>query len=348
MAPFALLALACGRASPSSTREGPASLHPPPPADAAALRDPSLDDPTSFLPPEAPVDLGASLHSALSAAAATLKTAAFAHTTLDAFLLVNADGGDHYAATVSLARKTLAALYAGRIDKHPTRAVTVFVFTSEGAYDAFCRAQSHGPCPTRFGQYDRIQRTIVMHASPGAETACHELLHPLQAQDYPRIPDWLDEGIASLYENPVFCGKGHITGVSNWRYDQLRDALAAPRSADTPRVDALFSMDTVHFLTLDPRDPDAGPTDPEKEGLHYATARYLVQWLDRQGKLWPFYRAWRGSIATDPDGRKTFRAILGRNPTEVQADWEAYVRRLSDPGSDPPCVDFQENHSTDF
>jgi hypothetical protein len=106
-------------------------------------------------------------------------------------------------------------------------------------------------------------------------------------------------------------------------------------------------MDTATFLTLDPAHPSAAPTDPEKESLHYATARYFVQWLDRQGKLWPFYRAWRSGIASDPDGRRAFGATLGRNPSDVQADWEAYVKKLSNPGSDPPCSTFRKNTPTD-
>lgn len=293
---------------------------------------------TSFLPPTPAVDLAASLRAAVTAAAAALHTPSVTHVDLDAFVLVDADHGPHFARAVDLARKALDAFFHGRFDRHPARAVTVYVFSSQDAYQRFCRGRNGGTCPTTFGQYDRVSREIVLHATAGAETLLHELVHPILGQaDFPRAPAFLDEGIAALYENPVFCAKGDITGIRNWRYDDVKHALDAPEGPGSTPLESLFAMDTAAFLTLDPAHPDAGATDPAKENRHYALARYFAQWADRQGKLWPFYRAYRDGVASDPRGERAFAAVFGRTLREADPDWEAYVRGLAPPATENPC-----------
>jgi len=154
----------------------------------------------------------------VTAAASALGTKTVTHVDIDAFVLVDADHGSHFPRAVDLARQAVAAFFNGRFDRHPTRAVTVYVFSSQDAFQRFCTARTHGPCPTTFGEYGRVSREIVMHATPGAETLTHEMVHPIVQVDFPRAPAWLDEGIAALYENPVFsCGKGFVTGIGNWR-----------------------------------------------------------------------------------------------------------------------------------
>ena len=313
--------------TPSGTTASTSTLTP----DAATLD-------TSFLPPTPAVDLPASLRAAVAGAALALHTETVTHVDVDAFVLVDADHGPHFPRAVDLARKAVAALFNGRFDKHPDAAVTVYVFSSPDAFERFCAGRTHGACPTTFGEYDRRSREIVMHATKGAETLSHELVHPIVQHDFPRAPAWLDEGLGALYENPVFsCGKGFITGISNWRYSDVKRALDVPDEPAPTRLDALFAMDTFTFLTLDPAHPEAGPTDLAKENRHYSLSRYFAQWLDRQGRLWPFFRAWRDGIATDPTGEKAFAAVLGRSPGQADADWEAYVRRLAPPATENPC-----------
>jgi sugar phosphate isomerase/epimerase len=116
----------------------------------------------------------------------------------------------------------------------------------------------------------------------------------------------------------------------------VQRALDAPDEPAPTRLDALFAMDTLTFLTLDPAHPEAGPTDPAKENRHYSLARYFVQFLDRKGQLWPMYRTWQRTIATDPTGEKAFAAVTGRTPGEADADWEAYVRGLAPPATENP------------
>jgi hypothetical protein len=66
----------------------------------------------------------------------------------------------------------------------------------------------------------------------------------------------------------------------------------------------------------------------EWEGLNYATARYVCQWLDERGKLWPFFQKWRDDYANDPTGEKSFTAVTGMTLGEANAAWTKWTLAL--------------------
>ena len=64
----------------------------------------------------------------------------------------------------------------------------------------------------------------------------------------------------------------------------------------------------------------------EIESWHYALVRSVCAWLDEQGKLWPFYHAWRDGYATDETGEKAFARVMGAAPKELNAKWGRWAR----------------------
>jgi hypothetical protein len=214
-----------------------------------------------------------------------------------------------------LVHRALGALYNGRFTTHPARPVAVYLFPSKAPYERFCQTRFHEECMSPYGFYRPDVRTIVMNAGPGIGTLTHELVHPLVEADFEGAPTWIDEGIASLFEAPVLPRPGEIHGAKNWRLPRLVAALSSSRERGTTRLDSLFAMNDSTF-----RDDD--------EGLHYAMARYACQWLDQQGKLWAFYRAWRDGRQSDPTGERAFAAVVGQTPTEANDAWQTWVKRL--------------------
>jgi hypothetical protein len=219
------------------------------------------------------------------------------------------------ASVVKLVHDALGALYNDRFTTRPARVVGVYLFPSDTLYQRFCKDKLGEACMSPYGFYRPDARIIVMNAGLGIGTLTHEIVHPLVEADFPGAPTWIDEGIASLFEAPVIPHAGEIHGVKNWRLPRLRHALGSPKERDTTRLDALFGMADEAF-----RDGD--------EPLHYAMARYACQWMDDQGKLWPFYRAWRDSKADDPTGARAFASVMGKTPAEANDAWLAWVRRL--------------------
>ncbi len=154
-----------------------------------------------------------------------------------------------------------------------------------------------------------------MNVGPGVGTLTHELVHPLVQADFPDAPDWIDEGIASLFERFTMPRPGEIHGTKNWRLPRLRRALASRTEHGLALPSALFGMSDATFRG-------------EREDLHYATARYLCQWLDARGELWPFYQRWRDGVATDPTGERAFKLVVGTSPGDADRAWSLWVRSL--------------------
>jgi hypothetical protein len=260
-------------------------------------------------------DLSADMARRSAEARQELGTRASVEAVEDVFLLVTPPGQGSLTAVQSLAKNVLAAYFNGRFSKRPSQAISVYLFPDAKPYEAYCLKRWSDPCGTPFGFYRPDERRIVINAGPGIGTLTHELVHPIVETDFPSAPEWLNEGIASLFEAFSTPAPGQIHGVKNWRHPRLLRALRSARERDKASLPALFGLDDATFRNGD-------------EDLHYATARYLCLWLDQQGKLWPFYQRYREHHAEDPTGAASFAAIVGKTPAEANAAWSSWVKRL--------------------
>ena len=231
------------------------------------------------------------------------------------FVLITPPGQGSLARAQGLTKSVLSAYFNGRFSKRPERAISVYLFPDAKPYEAYCQKRWAEPCGSPFGFYRPDERRIVMNAGPGLGTLTHELVHPIVETDFPGAPEWINEGIASLFEAFSTPAAGQIHGVKNWRHPRLLRALRSPQERDKASLATLFSLDDAAFRNDD-------------EDLHYATARYLCLWLDQTGKLWPFYQRFRDHHAEDPTGARSFAAIVGKTPAEANAEWSSWVRRL--------------------
>ncbi len=233
----------------------------------------------------------------------------------EVFVLITPPGQGNARGTGTLTRQVLQAYFNGRFDKRPSQAVSVYLFQEAKSYEAYCRKRWAAACGTPFGFYRPDERRIVMNVGTGIGTLTHELVHPIVQGDFPGAPEWLNEGIASLFEALTMPAAGQIHGVKNWRHPRLLRALRSPHQPDRPSLSGLFALDDAAFRNDD-------------EDLHYAAARYFCQWLDQQGKLWAFYRHFRDHQRADPTGEQAFAAVMGKTPAEANAEWATWVRRL--------------------
>lgn len=212
--------------------------------------------------------------------------------------------------------RVLKALFNERFARGPARPLPVYLFGDAASYNAYCKQRYGGECISIYGFFSPSDYRLVMNLGLGIGTLSHELVHPIVDADFPDAPTWINEGIASLYEAPIMPRDGEIHGAKNWRYPRLSSALHSPRERDKVSLPALFGMSSDERF----RDDD--------ESLHYAAARYFCQWMDAQGKLWPFYQAWRDSFASDPTGDKAFARVMGKTPAEASPTWITWASRL--------------------
>ena len=120
--------------------------------------------------------------------------------------------------------KALAAYFNNRFAKRPARALSVYLFARARPYDAYCDRRWNEPCGSPYGFYLASERRLVMNIGPGIGTLTHELVHPIVETDFPEAPDWINEGIASLFERFNLYGKNEITGSKNFRHPRLPHA----------------------------------------------------------------------------------------------------------------------------
>lgn len=128
----------------------------------------------------------------------------------------------------------------------------------------------------------------------GPGTLMHELFHLTVRSQFGDIPQWLDEGLASLYEVSAFSGD-QVKGIANWRGPVLRK-LESKR----PTLRQLIARDWFAFEQLDltrdlARDDGLDMDRPPAAAMaaSLATARYFALYLQEGGKLQAIYQGLR-------------------------------------------------------
>lgn len=223
--------------------------------------------------------------------------------------LVRADADD-------LVKWAAGRLKAEYFPRDPGDIVSIWLFEGEDSYRRDSNILFGGTPPSPYGYYSPCDDALVVNISLGGGTLVHEMVHAFMAANFPACPAWLNEGLASLYEQTGERG-GRIWGLLNWRLPALKRAIAAGRA---PSLEALVKTSTGEFYNMADR------------GLNYAAARYLCFYLQEKGLLRAFYHRFNAEQARDSEGGEVLREILGGRPmASIQKDWEKFISDLPDP-----------------
>ena len=236
----------------------------------------------------------------------------FNYTVAGAFLIA----GDGSAAklaryrdgTVLAAQRALRATY---FDKQPDEPVLILLFERAGPYKRLAKKWFGDDNVPHFGFFRRADRVMLMNVGTGTGTLVHELVHALMAPDFPDVPDWFNEGLASLYEQCSLDGDT-ISGHENWRLPDLQAAI---------RKDKLRPLAE---MIQDPRF-----YGEEHVGINYAQSRYLMMYLQEKGLLADFYKRFRDGVKDDPQGLETLKRVLKADDvTDFERSWRQWVLAL--------------------
>jgi hypothetical protein len=207
-----------------------------------------------------------------------------------------------------------AAMASRYFEQRPDQPITVLLFATKDSYEHYAHQLYRDQGISVYGYYKPRERTLVMNISTGGGTLVHELTHALVAFDCPDVPDWFNEGLASLHEQCRFREDARgpwIEGLINWRLTRIQQELAAER---LPSL-ADFAVD-VDFRG-------------EREAVNYAQARYFCLYLQRRGLLEKFYTQLRANIDDDPRGLQAIKAVFpDRSWPEIDADFAEFLRAL--------------------
>jgi hypothetical protein len=182
---------------------------------------------------------------------------------------------------------------APRDGAHPP--VDLVLYQDDEEYQAL--ALGYARVPAGQGFYRPDARVAAVNLSRGRGTLRHELVHPLIVDDFPQIPAWLNEGIASMYGG-ARVHHGDFTFVANYRLYDLQMAIAHRTLPGRNR------------LAFAGRAELYGPDG----ATYYAVSQHVVLFLERVGKLDAYYRA----VRADPMARGVALAAA--------VDWRRFVR----------------------
>ena len=207
--------------------------------------------------------------------------------------------------TTGFLREKLALLEKDFFAKRPEKLLEVWLFKNERSFRKGAK-KFFGDAPdTPYGYYSPDHNALVMNAS-GLGTLSHELVHPYMEVNFPDVPSWFNEGLASLFEYPGE-RKGHIIGNVNWRLPNLKKEIKAK---SLPKLSVLLATTSDEFYGAE---YDA-----------YAYARYLMYYLQEQGKLQDFYKKFLAD-KKDLTGASALKAVLGEDLETFEPKWRKWV-----------------------
>jgi hypothetical protein len=207
--------------------------------------------------------------------------------------------------TTGFLRSKVALLEKEFFAKRPDKVLEVWLFKNRQTFFKGAKKFFNDDPGTPYGYYSPDANALIMNAS-GLGTLSHELVHPYMEANFPDVPSWFNEGLASLYEQPSE-RKGRIVGLPNWRLPNLKKEIKAKT---LPKLSKLLDTTRDEFY--------------EANYDAYAYARYLVYYLQEQGKLQDFYKKFLGD-KKDLTGATALEAVLGEDLDTFEPKWRKWV-----------------------
>jgi len=201
------------------------------------------------------------------------------------------------------------AMWKAYFTKKPDRVITIYLFAGKKNYDPFAKKDYPGGGRPYFGYYLPTEQRLVMDISTGSGTLVHELTHALIVYDFPDLPTWFNEGLASLHEQ-CSVRETTIVGLTNWRLAGLQAAIK--KGTLRSLKDLVTKRDFY------------GPL----QGANYAQARYFVMYMQTKGLLGTFYRHFRAHHSGEGADVKAIEHVFGKKLPVIEREFLAWVKTL--------------------
>lgn len=208
------------------------------------------------------------------------------------------------------AKQQIATLFSGP----PKESVFVAIPTRADAQVFFrdlARRDKTFDSPNVAGIYEHRARRLVT-ADVGASLR-HEFTHAMHYGDMERLgqphPLWIQEGLASLYEEYELGADGtSIVFDANDRDDVIRGLVRAGQALPWTK---LLAMRAEDFM--------------KKPQQLYPQVRSMFRFLAAEKKLGDWYHAYTKGFAEDRTGAKAFERLFGAPLGDVERRWKQWV-----------------------
>jgi hypothetical protein len=208
-------------------------------------------------------------------------------------------------------RQTVDAMTNNYLSDFPDSVIPVFLFSDFDEYKEFSintfKIDENDLSP--FGYYKIPKNAIVIKFYKWKGSVSHEITHSLIQFDFPDMPSWFNEGLASLHEKYIY-KDGQMLGDFSWRIVALRHAL------EHNTYTALQKL----METNDEELYDSGRTS-----YYYAQARYLLMMLQKQGLLKKYYKLFRETYNEDNTGISQLEKVTGEPLEKIDKELIDYI-----------------------
>ena len=162
-------------------------------------------------------------------------------------------------------------------------------------------------------------------------TIMHEFFHLAVRSNFGDIPQWLDEGMAGLYEVSKFEGDA-VLGIPNWRGKVLKKLMHQRPTVRQLVVSDWFAFEQVEFAKELQKEADWETPSAEQMAAMLAAARYFTFYLQEKGKLKPVFldlqKLTPGSGSGDRDSIRILEAHLGADVDRIDRDFLAWFKSV--------------------
>ena len=185
--------------------------------------------------------------------------------------------------------------------------------------------------PSTIG-YSFVDDLSLVAVIPGKliGTLLHELFHLTVRRDFGDIPQWLDEGMASLYEVSRETDSSFV-GKPNWRGKVLKELWDLRPSLTEMITSGWFSYD----MPSEYADHTADRESIQRQAVFMAMSRYFILYLQEKQKLNEVFEAFRAmnilemEDSTNMYTRNIVAGVLQKPIDAVQADFEDWFKSLN-------------------
>jgi len=164
-------------------------------------------------------------------------------------------------------------------------------------------------------------------------TIMHEFFHLAVRSHFGDIPQWLDEGMAGLYEVSKFQGDD-VLGMRNWRGKVLTKLMHRRPTVSQLLVSDWFAFEQVEFAKELQKNAEWETPPAEQMAAMLATARYFSFYLQEKGKLKSVFQDLQkltlGSGSGEPakDSIRIIEDRLGKSIDRVDGDFLAWFKSV--------------------
>ncbi len=160
------------------------------------------------------------------------------------------------------------------------------------------------------GMYLHDARRLV--ARDVGQSLQHEFVHLLHFAQMERTgqrhPIWIQEGLASLYENYTLNADGSAEFQPNIRFNFARRQVTSKSAMPWKKLIALTGQEFME----------------DAERL-YPQVRAIFEYFAREGKLEAFYKALLSTWRSDPDGAAAIERAFGEPMSTIEERWKKWM-----------------------